>query len=80
MPLPKLPSRPAAILTFPSGEAARTSTRSKKTTPPPSSAPVEAINDQSVQPELEGLKSQAIAQAAVRSAASGRSETIDYSL
>jgi len=28
----------------------------------------------------EGLKSQAIAQAAVRSAASGRSETIDYSL
>ncbi|CAM4051203.1 PhoH family protein [Bordetella tumulicola] len=59
MPLPKLPSRPAAILTFPSGEAARTSTRSKKTTPPPSSAPVEAINDQSVQPELEGLKSQA---------------------
>ncbi|WP_347038539.1 Gfo/Idh/MocA family oxidoreductase [Glutamicibacter halophytocola] len=28
----------------------------------------------------EGLKSQAIAQAAVRSAASGRGETIDYSL
>ncbi|SAI43038.1 PhoH-like protein [Bordetella ansorpii] len=47
MPLPKLPTRPAAILTFPKGEAARAAVRSEK--------PAAPAANLSVQPELAGL-------------------------
>ncbi|WP_144634809.1 PhoH family protein [Bordetella genomosp. 13] len=46
MPLPKLPTRPAAILTFPKGEAARASVRTEKPA---------AAGNLSVQPELAGM-------------------------
>jgi len=66
MPLPKLPSRPAAILTFPSGEAARSKARPgpKAATPAPvtavaPAAPARAARPLPVQPELDGIKSQA---------------------
>ncbi|OZI22822.1 MULTISPECIES: PhoH family protein [Bordetella] len=55
MPLPKLPSRPAAILTFPSGEAARTKTKPSRRADTPKSAPAAAAA-LPVQPELDGLK------------------------
>lgn len=67
MPLPKLPSRPAAILTFPSGEAARTKPRASKAAATASSAPAETVNSNPVQPELDGLRSQASAPATVPS-------------
>ncbi|MBO1113169.1 PhoH family protein [Bordetella petrii] len=63
MPLPKLPSRPAAILTFPSGEAARSKTRPAKRAEP--AAPAPAAKPLPVQPELDGFKPQAAASAAV---------------
>ena len=50
MPLPKLPTRPAAILTFPKGEAARAAVRSEK--------PAAPAANLSVQPELAGLAAQ----------------------
>jgi len=65
MPLPKLPSRPAAILTFPSGEAARTKARAAKAAPPAPAAPAARATPLPVQPELEGIKSQSQAPAAV---------------
>ena len=60
MPLPKLPSRPAAILTFPSGEAARSKARPAKTAAPAApTAPSRTVEPLQVQPELDGLKPQA---------------------
>ncbi|MCD0504707.1 PhoH family protein [Bordetella petrii] len=56
MPLPKLPTRPAAILTFPSGENARSKARPSKAAPP---ATAQAAKPLPLQPELEGIKSQA---------------------
>ncbi|MBV7485686.1 PhoH family protein [Bordetella sp. BOR01] len=66
MPLPKLPSRPAAILTFPSGEAARSKTRppAKTAAPAAPAAPVSTVKPLTVQPELDGLKPQAAGAAA----------------
>jgi PhoH-like ATPase len=59
MPLPKLPTRPAAILTFPSGESARAQARSTKTAAARSSTQAVLAEDNEdellVQPELEGL-------------------------
>ncbi|MBC9905455.1 PhoH family protein, partial [Achromobacter xylosoxidans] len=59
MPLPKLPTRPAAILTFPSGESARAQARSTKTAAARSSTQAVLAGDDDnellVQPELEGL-------------------------
>ncbi|CAM4414743.1 PhoH family protein [Bordetella tumbae] len=69
MPLPKLPSRPAAILTFPSGETARPKARPSKAAGTAPSARPEAVNTLPVQPELDGLKSQASAPATVPSIA-----------
>jgi len=65
MPLPKLPSRPAAILTFPSGEAARSKARAAKAAPPAPAAPAARATPLPMQPELEGIKSQSQAPAAV---------------
>jgi len=69
MPLPKLPSRPAAILTFPSGEAARPKARTSKAAATAPSVSAEAVNTPPVQPELDGLRSQASAPATVPSIA-----------
>ncbi|MFG0228633.1 PhoH family protein [Achromobacter sp. 413638] len=58
MPLPKLPTRPAAILTFPSGENARAQGRSTKTAAARSNtqaALAEDDDDLLVQPELDGM-------------------------
>jgi len=59
MPLPKLPTRPAAILTFPSGETARAQARTTKTAAARSNTQaVLADEDQDellVQPELDGM-------------------------
>ena len=59
MPLPKLPTRPAAILTFPSGEPARAQARTTKTAAARSSTQAALAEDDedelAVQPELEGL-------------------------
>ena len=55
MPLPKMPTRPAAILSFPSGEPARPAARGKRTTeaePPPVSSG--AIHE--IQPQLAGIQ------------------------
>ncbi|MBN9478460.1 MAG: phosphate starvation-inducible protein PhoH [Bordetella sp. SCN 67-23] len=54
MPLPKMPTRPAAILSFPSGEPARPAARGKRTEAeprPPSSTDIPAV-----QPQLEGIQ------------------------
>ncbi|MVW71088.1 PhoH family protein [Bordetella sp. 15P40C-2] len=65
MPLPKLPSRPAAILTFPSGESpspkARSTKAAKKAATPPAPEAAEALP---VQPELSGLQTAAKAREA----------------
>ncbi|OLU02828.1 hypothetical protein BVK87_25905, partial [Achromobacter denitrificans] len=59
MPLPKLPTRPAAILTFPSGEPARAQARSTKTAAARSNTQAALAEDDdealAVQPELDGL-------------------------
>ncbi|MDH1525448.1 PhoH family protein, partial [Achromobacter mucicolens] len=58
MPLPKLPTRPAAILTFPSGESARAQARTTKTAAARSNTQAALAEDEDellVQPELEGL-------------------------
>src|SRR5690606_29710710 len=83
MPLPKMPTRPAAILTFPSGEAARSKARASAAKPtaaaPATAAP--AAKPLPVQPELEGIKSQAPAAvapapvAAPRAARGGKAST-----
>lgn len=83
MPLPKMPTRPAAILTFPSGEAARSKARASAAKPtaaaPAAEAP--AAKPLPVQPELEGIKSQAPAAvapapvAAPRAARAGKAST-----
>jgi len=83
MPLPKMPTRPAAILTFPSGEAARSKARASAAKPtaaaPAAAAP--AAKPLPVQPELEGIKSQAPAAvapapvAAPRAARGGKAST-----
>ncbi|MBB1597042.1 hypothetical protein A9973_23565 [Achromobacter sp. UMC46] len=65
MPLPKLPTRPAAILTFPSGESARAQARTTKTAAARSNTLADlAGNDENedemlVQPELDGMASPA---------------------
>ena len=54
MPLPKMPTRPAAILSFPSGEPARPVARGKQSEveqPPPSSAELHEV-----QPQLAGIQ------------------------
>ena len=59
MPLPKLPTRPAAILTFPSGDNARAQARSTKTAAARSNTPAVLAEDDEdellVQPELDGM-------------------------
>ncbi|WP_312429682.1 PhoH family protein [Achromobacter sp.] len=58
MPLPKLPTRPAAILTFPSGESARAQARTTKTAAARSNTQAALADDEDellVQPELDGL-------------------------
>ncbi|MGV2865144.1 PhoH family protein, partial [Achromobacter sp. AGC39] len=58
MPLPKLPTRPAAILTFPSGESARAQARTTKTAAAQSSTQAALADDDDellVQPELDGM-------------------------
>ncbi|MGY6271170.1 PIN domain-containing protein, partial [Achromobacter denitrificans] len=59
MPLPKLPTRPAAILTFPSGDSARAQARTNKAAAARSSTPAALADDDdealAVQPQLEGL-------------------------
>ena len=64
MPLPKLPSRPAAILTFPSGETARPKARATKAAAKASRASSEQVNTSPVQPELDGIRGQSAAPAA----------------
>ncbi|OZI76785.1 PhoH family protein [Bordetella genomosp. 2] len=88
MPLPKMPTRPAAILTFPSGEAARSKARASAAKPtaaaPAAAAPAAAApaaKPLPAQPELEGIKSQAPAAvapapvAAPRAARGGKAST-----
>ncbi|MGV2898645.1 PIN domain-containing protein, partial [Achromobacter sp. AGC78] len=58
MPLPKLPTRPAAILTFPSGETARAQARTTKTAAAQSNAQAVLADDDDellMQPELDGM-------------------------
>jgi len=59
MPLPKLPTRPAAILTFPSGETARAQARTPKTAAARSNTQAALAEDDEdellMQPELEGM-------------------------
>lgn len=43
MPLPKLPTRPAAILTFPSGDNARAQARTTKTAAARSNTNTQAV-------------------------------------
>ncbi|PQZ64547.1 ribonuclease, partial [Achromobacter sp. MYb9] len=63
MPLPKLPTRPAAILTFPSGESARAQARTTKTAAARSNTQAVLADDDEdellVQPELDGMASPA---------------------
>ncbi|MBB1625645.1 PhoH family protein [Achromobacter sp. UMC71] len=63
MPLPKLPTRPAAILTFPSGETARAQARTPKTAAARSNTQAALAEDDEdellMQPELEGMASPA---------------------
>lgn len=54
MPLPKMPTRPAAILSFPTGEAARPAARGKRAQAEPAALAGEA--PPAVQPELEGIQ------------------------
>ncbi|WP_251863125.1 PhoH family protein [Achromobacter sp. Marseille-Q4962] len=54
MPLPKLPTRPAAILTFPTGESARGAARGAKNKAAAQAAGEDEA-DLQVQPELEGM-------------------------
>ncbi|GAB1579654.1 PhoH family protein [Bordetella petrii] len=81
MPLPKMPTRPAAILTFPSGEAARSKTRAGAAKPAAPAAAAPAAKPLPVQPELDGIKSQAPAAvapapvAAPRPARAGKAST-----
>ncbi|OWT70157.1 MULTISPECIES: PhoH family protein [unclassified Achromobacter] len=67
MPLPKLPTRPAAILTFPTGEAARPASPAAKSA---------AVEPATLQPELAGITPVRAAaparQPAARKAASGK--------
>ena len=59
MPLPKLPTRPAAILTFPSGDNARAQARTTKTAAARSNTQAALAEDDEdellVQPELDGI-------------------------
>ncbi|MPT28637.1 MAG: PhoH family protein, partial [Achromobacter sp.] len=59
MPLPKLPTRPAAILTFPSGDNARAQARTTKTAAARSNTQAALAEDDEnellVQPELDGM-------------------------
>ncbi|MCH1997447.1 PhoH family protein, partial [Achromobacter xylosoxidans] len=65
MPLPKLPTRPAAILTFPSGDNARAQARTTKTAAARSNTNTQAVlaeddeDELLVQPELDGIGSPA---------------------
>jgi len=71
MPLPKLPTRPAAILTLPAGETLDVSTAPRVTTTEPApgrrarpARSARVAEDQQVQPELAGLSAPAKSEAA----------------
>jgi len=82
MPLPKLPTRPAAILSLPDGETLDVSTGPRVAPAEPASGkrartarPARPIEDEQVQPELTGLTAASATPAATKTARSRSATT-----